>query len=168
MSNYRCPDCGKEGLNASTFLFHDGCKSADQKPAAGPRVWLINSLDEGDDGPAVFIHGPDAHMVEVVEKSYADRMERELAFVKTQWKQTSDLLEQERNRLTAELADVRKERDKEQRQANVLAIALSTYRNHQFCECGVEGCGDCAEDCSVRAYVDGELLAYQAWRSGEG
>lgn len=38
-------------------------------------------------------------------------LEQELAFVKTQWKQTSDLLEQERNRLTAELADVRNERD---------------------------------------------------------
>lgn len=157
-----------------------------QPPAKLPRdesdAWPIKhefwvSLDEHcEDGnwsgyawtDDYFPQPMDMDSFKAVTKSYADRMEQELAFVKTQWKQTSDLLEQERNRLTEELADVRKERDKEQRQANVLAIALSTYRNHQFCECGVEGCGDCAEDCSVRAYVDGELLAYQAWRSGEG
>lgn len=54
---------------------------------------------------------PQREAIHVIEKSYADRMEQELAFVKTQWKQTSDLLEQERKRLTVELADVRKERD---------------------------------------------------------
>lgn len=116
-------------------------------PAKPPReFWLM--FDENADNPTVGVLSEEAfikfdEVIPVIEKSYADRLEQELA-------------------------DVRKERDKEQRQANVLAIALSTYRNHQFCECGVEGCGDCAEDCSVRAYVDGELLAYQAWRSGEG
>lgn len=64
-------------------------------------------------------------VVHVIERSAYDQLQQELAFVKTQWKQTSDLLEQERNRLTAELAEMRRDwADAERRLHDKYAGAL--------------------------------------------
>lgn len=38
------------------------------------RVWNITSLDDNDDGPDVQIIGPNAHLVDVIEKSEFDAL----------------------------------------------------------------------------------------------
>jgi len=87
----------------------------DDTPAKPPRVWtFVGSYTQESGGEYWIVDGPrptEKNKFDLVERSYASRLEQDLAFVKTQWKQTSDLLEQERNRLTAELAEMRKERD---------------------------------------------------------
>lgn len=69
-----------------------------QKPAAGPTREPY--IDEEH------LYNKYQEMKVANERNLAEKFE-----ALKQWKMTSELLEQERNRLTAELADVRKERD---------------------------------------------------------
>lgn len=101
-----------------------------------------------------------------------------------QWKQTSALLLQERNRLTAELADVRKERDAFKYAADQNCIAADTYRalaeklagalEKIDCLCDAQFSGRdeaeyCARGCPSCSCEHIEALAaYRAWEKERG
>lgn len=132
-------------------------------------------------------------VVHVIERSAYDQLQQELAFVKTQWKQTSDLLEQERNRLTEELADVRKELDgliteynfqlKMTRQFKEANEATANERDQALAQAAAlagalekvqsivveDECEECGTFKGVRYEVKPAveaLAAYTAWRKG--
>lgn len=43
------------------------------------REWVINSLDNNDDGPDVYVIGPNAHHVKVIEIGAVEELKRKLA-----------------------------------------------------------------------------------------